>query len=177
MNIDIPTYEFIDDKPSEKAIISQMLKVSGLTLTDAIKKHNKLYPDSSFTAQNVSNKLSRNSLKLHDFAALAESCGFKLTLVNTNDNFVVRPKRKTGKIMIKNMQFNQLVDEGYCEARSINWESAIIVGENCNDAAVWLDEHLTDDLTIAGELKLYLDINQLFGVTVKPLTTKSKEEE
>lgn len=179
MQMDIPTSEYINGKTAEKLMVNEMLRFNRLTLTNAVKKHNELYPDSSFSVQNVSNKISRNSLKLHDFAALAEACGFKLTLINTNDDFkipiVVPPKRKTAKIVMKTQNFNQLLDEGYCEARSINFKSVIIVGEKCNDAAVWLEEQLTDNLTVAGEIKLYIECIKLFDVGVKPLTENQSE--
>lgn len=179
MKIDIPTSEYIDEETLEKHLISEMLRANGLTLTKAIKKHNEINPENQFTNQNISNKINRNSLKLHDFAALAEACGFKLTLINTNDDFkipiVAHPKRKAAKIVIKTQQFNKLLDEGYCEARSINFKSAIIAGEKCNEAAVWLDEQLTDDLTVAGEIKLYVDCINLFGVSIKPLTENQPE--
>lgn len=177
MKIDIPTSEYIDEETLEKHLISEMLRANGLTLTKAIKKHNEINPENQFTNQNISNKINRNSLKLHDFAALAEACGFQLTLINNNDRFVpIRPRNGEIKVgIINSNSFNQLVDQGYCEAKSINFQSAIIAGQKCNEAAEWLENQLTDDLTVAGEIKLYIDCKQLFGVMVKPLAATTIE--
>ncbi len=52
---------------------------SGWTLTDVVKKMNEKLPqDKQTTVQNISNKLSRGSIKYIELKEIAEIIGYKL---------------------------------------------------------------------------------------------------
>lgn len=173
MQIDIPTSEIINGKTAEKLMVSEMLRFNRLTLTDAVKKHNELYPDSLITVQNLSNKISRNSLKIHDFAALAEACGFKLTLISNNTNISVFNQNT-----IQNKHTEQkealitqisLIEQGYCMIDSVNFDNAIIVGNQCKEAAKWIINETKNDMLKGAEIRVWIGAKSLYNVDIIPV--------
>jgi len=58
-------------------IKSQIAK-SGWTLTDIVKEMNKLHPNEPTTSQNISNKLTRGTLKYSEAREIANIIGFKI---------------------------------------------------------------------------------------------------
>lgn len=61
-------------------IKSQIAK-SGWTLTDIVKEMNKMHPDEPTTSQNISNKLTRGTLKYSEALEIAYIIGRKIEWV------------------------------------------------------------------------------------------------
>ena len=55
--------------------IKSEIAKSGWTLTDIVKEFNRLHPDSPTTPQNISNKLTRGTLKYAEAKRIAEIIG------------------------------------------------------------------------------------------------------
>lgn len=58
--------------------IKSEIAKSGWTLTDIVKEMNKLHPDDTTTSQNISNKLTRGTLKYSEAREIASIIGRKI---------------------------------------------------------------------------------------------------
>ena len=58
--------------------IKSYISKSGWTLTDIVKKMNERHPDEPTTTQNISNKLTRGTLKYAEAKEIAEIIGFEI---------------------------------------------------------------------------------------------------
>lgn len=63
-----------------RAIIKMMLHKKHLSLTKMVSELNKQYPNEATTVQNISNKLSRDTIRLTEFVEMARVCGFEICL-------------------------------------------------------------------------------------------------
>lgn len=96
-----------------KKLVKGFLTHVGLSLTQAVKEMNNRYPDGATTTQNISNKLTRESIKFTEVCRIAEICGHhvefipiestgksdedqeaKCTMENSNIEFNVNNQRK-----------------------------------------------------------------------------------
>ena len=57
---------------------------SGLTLTDIVKEMNLLHPEETTTSQNISNKLTRGTLKYSEAVEIASIIGKRISWVSAN---------------------------------------------------------------------------------------------
>ena len=62
--------------------IKAYLAASGMTLTDVVAELNKRHPDVPTTTQNISNKLSRGTIRYSECKEIADIMGLKITWVN-----------------------------------------------------------------------------------------------
>ncbi len=62
--------------------IKAYLAASGMTLTDVVAELNKRHPDEPTTTQNISNKLSRGTIRYSECKEIADIMGLKITWVN-----------------------------------------------------------------------------------------------
>lgn len=72
-----------DKMPAEHTInirneIKSQISRSGWTLTDIVKEMNKLHPDVPTTSQNISNKLTRGTLKYAEAKEIAQIIGCEI---------------------------------------------------------------------------------------------------
>ena len=66
---------------SRNEIKSEIAK-SGWTLTDIVKEMNKLHPENTTTSQNISNKLTRGTLKYSEAKEIASIIGRNIEWVS-----------------------------------------------------------------------------------------------
>jgi hypothetical protein len=57
---------------------------SGWTLTDIVKEMNLLHPEETTTSQNISNKLTRGTLKYSEAVEIASIIGKKISWVSAS---------------------------------------------------------------------------------------------
>ena len=57
---------------------------SGWTLTDIVKEMNLLHPEETTTSQNISNKLTRGTLKYSEAVEIASIIGKRISWVSAN---------------------------------------------------------------------------------------------
>jgi hypothetical protein len=65
--------------------IKSEIAKSGWTLTDIVKEMNKLHPENSTTSQNISNKLTRGTLKYSEAKEIALIIGRKIEWVSASN--------------------------------------------------------------------------------------------
>lgn len=58
--------------------IKSYIAQSGWTLTDIVKKLNEQHPSSPTTTQNISNKLSRGTIKYSEVKEIAKIIGYEI---------------------------------------------------------------------------------------------------
>ncbi|MGL5435945.1 MAG: LLM class flavin-dependent oxidoreductase [Lachnospiraceae bacterium] len=61
--------------------IKSQIARSGWTLTDIVKEMNNRHPDEPTTSQNISNKLTRGTLKYSEAMEITHIIGFKIEWV------------------------------------------------------------------------------------------------
>lgn len=213
IEIHIPPQENYGEISAARYIVNEMLRQSDMTLSAAIEKYNEVYHFNQ-TIQNISNKLTRNSMRIYELAQLASVCDFRLCLVgyekfspivkkeeytlledeekegeqlsilisdetnqpkdgdNINDS-IKPPKSETVKIKHKpdnQKTFSELLTDGYCEVESINFDSAIVAGARCEEAAAFIEENIRQyDYDETQEIILYLAAARQYQVKVKPI--------
>lgn len=178
--INIPPYATHLDKPVSRLIVNEMLNQRNLSLTAAVKKLNEKFPEHKTTTQNVSNKLARNSMRIYEIAQLAMACDFKLVLVGEQNHqyqSTISNPQKQNSITVehqKSKSFTELLSDGYCEVKTLNFKSAIVAGEKSEEAAKWIEENLIDDMDETQEVMLYLSATRQFGIKVKPVSAICK---
>lgn len=201
IEIHIPPQEKYCEISVARYTVNEMLRQSKMTLSAAIEKYNEFYNDNQ-TIQNISNKLTRNSMRIYELAQLASACNFHLCLVGyIEDSPIIRkdkqisvsedketaqpkdresisdsikpPKSETVKIKHKpdnQKTFSELLTDGYCEAESINFDSAIVAGARCEEAAAFIEENIRQyDYDETQEIILYLAAARQYQVKVKPI--------
>ena len=62
--------------------IKSEIAKSGWTLTDIVKEMNKLHPENTTTSQNISNKLTRGTLKYSEAKEIASIIGRNIEWVS-----------------------------------------------------------------------------------------------
>ena len=213
IEIHIPPQENYGEISAARYIVNEMLRQSDMTLSAAIEKYNEVYHFNQ-TIQNISNKLTRNSMRMYELAQLASICNFRLYLVvyekfrkkkkkeeytlledeekegeqlsilisdetnqpkdgdNINDS-IKPPKSETVKIKRKpdnQKTFSELLTDGYCEVESINFDSAIVAGARCEEAAAFIEENIRQyDYDETQEIILYLAAARQYQIKVKPI--------
>ena len=189
VEINIPPQDSFDNISVARYIVNEMLRQSNMTLSAAIEKYNLVYHDNQ-TIQNISNKLTRNSMRLYVLAQLASVCNFRLCMVgNVKDSqtvnqddcqvdlleatqgeqsaigdTVTRPKDNIKPIRQTTKTFDELLSVGFCESKTVNFGFMIIAGARAEEAAKWVEEHLTDDMTELQERTVYLKASRMFGI-------------
>ena len=183
--INIPELlELTKSKRISYDIMKQVCYSAGISLAELVRRRNALHPDDKTTPQNLSNKLSRDSLKLSEFLELVDCAGFRLVfeevepaegLVDLQGNPLTPKSTETN--LDKSKTFSELLMDGYCEVKSTNFKSAIVAGAKCEEAAKWIEANLKEfDYDETQEIMLYLAAARQFKVKVKPISADSSRE-
>ena len=167
-----------------KIIVKKLLSSAGLSLTKAIKLINEMHPDDTLTPQNISNKLSRDSINFTEVVRIAEVCGYQVTFQPINkpdadpeDNVTVpepvqphkektEPEVKPAK---KEDDFVTYAAQGYAACKSTNFYSIVVAGKEAEKAAQWIESNIDPEMTAANELVVILAANRQFDVIAKPI--------
>lgn len=172
-------------------LIKKLCHSAEISMAELVRRRNELHPNDKTTPQNLSNKLSRDSLKLAEFIELANCAGFNVVfeeiekdnrLLDLQGNPLsaetteiemdvvnesmprskeITPIRQTTK------SFDELLAEGYCESKTVNLGLVIIAGAKCKEAAQWIAEHLANDMDDLQERMLFARANRRFNVKWK----------
>lgn len=79
-------FEYKGDNTFAYHFFKALVKDAGLNLTSAVGKFNKVYPDLKTTPQNVSNKLTRDSIRFTEFVKFADVLGYEINLVSAKNH-------------------------------------------------------------------------------------------
>lgn len=170
--------------------MKQVCYSAEISLAELVRRRNALHPDDKTTPQNLSNKLSRDSLKLAEFIELVNIAGFTMVFEEVEKNTQLvdlqgkplrsnpdEPETAKEPIAEKSKTFTDLLIDGYCEVKAINFKSAIVAGAKCEEAAKWIEANLKEfDYDETQEIMLYLAAARQFKVKVKPISADSSRE-
>lgn len=169
-------------------LIKKICHAAEITMAELVRRRNELHPTAQTTPQNLSNKLYRDTLKLSEFIELVNCAGFKIifeeitqdkTLVDFQGNPIKpelekisdsKPRRRDEpRIAPVQKSFDELVEEDFTEVSTINFDSAIVAGKQCNEAAQWIEEQLSSDISQSKELLVYARATKKYGVKIRPV--------
>ena len=170
-------------------LIKKICHAAEITMAELVRRRNELHPTSQTTPQNLSNKLYRDTLKLSEFIELVNCAGFNLVFEEIQKDNTLRdlqgnplksqaetisdskPRRKDEPQIVRvKKSFDELLEEDFTEVSTINFDSAIVAGEKCNEAAQWIEEQLSTDISQSKELLLYARASKMYGVKIRPVS-------
>lgn len=148
-------------------LFKELLKHQRTTLTKIVKKRNELYPSETTTTQNISNKLSRETMRAMELFEFAELMGYNICFTTEygNEN---QSDEVINSIKKEDNNFISLIDKGCSVIDGINFKHIIIVGEQAVVAAEWLKSRLKEDIKDSDEALLIYLSNNKFGTLAKP---------
>lgn len=166
IKINNSVFEYEGNDTFSYMLFKWLIKEAGLNLKTAIEKFNAAYPNEQTTPQNISNKLTRDSMKLNEFVKFAEVFGYTIYF-DDGKIPVNQPEQK--KDFKPNQNYYELLIEGFTSCKSINYKAVIIAGANAQAAAEWIESNLTDGMSEPEELLLLVSAKQEFNVDCKPV--------
>lgn len=181
------TFKHTTENHISSILIKKICAAANITMAELVRRRNELHPTDKTTPQNLSNKLSRDSLKLAEFIELVNCAGFNMVFEEKEDNkglvdlqgnpLKAETKSNVDSESPKPKSFTDLAMDGFCEVKSINFKSAIVAGARCEDAAKWIEDNLKEfNYDETQEIMLYLAAARQFKVKVKPISADSSRE-
>lgn len=179
-------------------LFKALVRDAGFNLKSAIDKFNIDHPEQRTTPQNISNKLSRDSIKLTEFIKFAESFGYKISFQQINsadaeteatpaksaphripkekdpeEDKPVRaehkiPRNKPAEKDVK-VSYASLLARGYAVCKSINFQGIMIAGKKAEEAAAWIESKINPEMDEMEEMVVIVNANHQFQVLAKPL--------
>lgn len=169
-------------------LIKKICHAAEITMAELVRRRNELHPTAQTTPQNLSNKLYRDTLKLSEFIELVNCAGYNVVFEEIEKDKTLRdlqgnplsqaetisdsqPHRKDEPPIIRVQKtFDELLEEDFTEVSTINFDSAIIAGKNCGEAATWIEEQLSADISQSKELLIYARATKKYGVKIRPIS-------
>lgn len=145
-------------------LLKRLIKDFGLNISKVVRMMNENNSEHKTTPQNLSNKLSRDTLKVSEFIKLVEICGY--TICFNNENY--KEENKYCNIDSRNDYLTLFLD-GYSDCKSINFRTIIIAGANAIKAAKWIEDNQNDNMDTSQEIILLIAANRKFNVYCKPI--------
>lgn len=146
------------------SLVKRLVKDAGLTLKKVVQLLNKNNAEKT-TTQNLSNKLSRDTLKVSEFFRIVAACGYDV-------NIYKKGLPAEGRVVIKpelQPTHNMLIALGFTDCKSINFTTILIMGAKCKEAANWIEENQNKGMSDAEELLLLINANRQFEVECQPI--------
>lgn len=147
-------------------LLKRLVKDAGLNLSKIVKIMNEQNPEHKTTPQNLSNKLSRDTLKVSEFIKLIEICGYTISF-----DRIAGELPKDGKKQKETKTYAELLTEGYADCDSLNFENIIIAGARAIEAAEWIKDNQLEGMDETQEIILLIAANRQFGVNCKPISS------
>lgn len=139
--------------------------MNGCTLKEVVEKMNTMHPENPTTAQNVTNKLARETIKFSEVVEIAEILGYSVEFIPQNRKvyFPVSEERSTELTQIPTK-----AEEDMIKIPSPNFGETIIYGANAWTAADQLSKeqhHLSKSSEILLHQKLKKELDVIISVT------------
>lgn len=137
--------------------------MNGCTLKEVVEKMNANHPDAPTTAQNITNKLARETIKFSEVMEIAELLGYSVEFIPHNQKVYLPTSEE------RNNKLEQIAikaEEGIIKIPSPHFGETIICGADAQAAADWLSKELVDDATKAQEILAHRDAMQHFNVEI-----------
>ena len=174
-----PVYlDGIDDNTPDnytRRVFNQLLHQRQLSLTNLVAMYNGAStPENKTTTQNISNKLTRNSMKFRDLVELADFAGYDVNFVSRQDsNAEPQPEesrsiRKSYSMGIPEESLNDAIFKGAEIIKGVNFPKILVAGERALEASQWIQQYLDDGMSELEEMTVLMTSGQLFNVIAKP---------
>ena len=152
---DFPQYN--NDSYSYR-IIKTLCRVAGINLAELVRlKNQKSSEDNQTTPQNLSNKLSRDTLKVSEFFELIDILQYDVLF-----RPIFAPESHPEPT------FESLISEGYTDVKTHNFQTVLIAGKKCRDVKRYISNNFRKTYTEVDELILFLKLEKLYNVRIKP---------
>lgn len=152
-----------DGKPIAKKYVKEMLKARRMSLTTCAKLICEHFPEYETTAQNLSNKISRGTLRDFEIAQVAEVCGYNLLLVEASND-----DKNSEKAVHEKRNGNEMVYDGIETSESSNFGVVIFIGKNAHEAADKFNKLKKNGMNAVEELTLCSAIGKELDCKIKP---------
>ena len=146
--------------------IKSFLSMNGYNLKEILEKMNASHPDAPTTAQNITNKLARETIKFSEVVEIAELLGYSVEFIPYNRNQKVYfPTSEEKKNRLE--QIATKSEEGMIKIPSFNFGETIIYGADAQAAADQLMKQptLSKSAEILLHHRLQKELNVLISVT------------
>ena len=140
--------------------------MNGLTLKEVVEKKNELHPDNLTTAQNITNKLARETIKFTEVAEIAEICGYSLEFVPKQGKLYLPASKEREEKM---EQINLKADEAMIKIPSPNLGETIVYGSNAQTA---VDQLISQpNLSKSAEILLHQRLKKELDIEISVTNT------
>ena len=144
--------------------IKAFLAMNGYTLKEVVVRMNELHPDEPTTAQNITNKIARETIKFTEVMEIAEICGYSLEFIPQKGKLYL-PASEEREVEIS--QITMKAEESIIKIPSPNFGETVICGDNAQVAADQLTtkKHLNKSQEMLLHQKLREQLNVTISVT------------
>lgn len=144
--------------------IKSFLAMNGCTLKEVVEKMNANHPDTPTTAQNITNKLARETIKFSEVVEIAELLGYSVEFIPRNRKMYFPASEERNN---KLEQIAVKAEEDVIKIPSQNFGETIIYGTNAQAAADQLIKQptLSKSAEILLQHRLQKELNVLISVT------------
>nr|WP_296961603.1 hypothetical protein [uncultured Mediterraneibacter sp.] len=144
--------------------IKSFLAMNGCTLKEVVEKMNANHPDTPTTAQNITNKLARETIKFSEVVEIAELLGYSVEFIPRNRKMYFPASEERNN---KLEQIAVKAEEDVIKIPSPNFGETIIYGTNAQAAADQLMKQptLSKSAEILLQHRLQKELNVLISVT------------
>ena len=144
--------------------IKSFLAMNGCTLKEVVEKMNANHPDTPTTAQNITNKLARETIKFSEVVEIAELLGYSVEFIPRNRKMYFPASEERNN---KLEQIAVKAEEDVIKIPSPNFGETIIYGTNAQAAADQLMKQptLSKSAKILLQHRLQKELNVLISVT------------
>ena len=151
-----------------RTLLKDMLREQGVTLAELSDRHNRENLDVSTTPQNISNKLTRDTVKLKEFILFSGLLGYDVEFVNKSSQQKHYDKVLCFESKSHDVEcecFNDLLSSGLKIICGKNIPTIIIAGKNANIVADTIDTISCSG--IADEIVTVKNIAKQYGCEVE----------
>ena len=144
--------------------IKSFLAMNGCTLKEVVEKMNANHPETPTTAQNITNKLARETIKFSEVVEIAELLGYSVEFIPRNRKMYFPASEERNN---KLEQIAVKAEEDVIKIPSPNFGETIIYGTNAQAAADQLMKQptLSKSAEILLQHRLQKELNVLISVT------------
>lgn len=164
--IDFPDDIYNTNKSISYYLLKLLLKKCGSNLKKVVNILNDKNPEHKSSPQNLSNKLSNDTLRVKEFLQIIDNLGYSIS-------FYINVDVKEQETDSKNCNFDDSVSDlilkGYSSCNSVNFKQIVIVGENAIIASIELDKKIKNNMSILDETMAMIDVNNTFNVKCIPM--------
>lgn len=141
--------------------IKAFLAMNGYTLKEVVEKMNELHPNEPTTAQNITNKIARETIKFTEVVEIAEICGYSLEFIPQKGKMYLPASEERNEEIA---QIAMKSEEAMIKIPSPNFGETVICGINAQAAADVFLSH--PNLSKSEEILLHQKLKKDLDVTI-----------